>query len=103
MKTGVVQGGVQSPVLFNYYLADFPTPTGVVQGGVLSPVLFNYYLADFPTTTGVVQGGVLSPVLFNDYLADFPTPKGEDRSDTRRSSVSSTFQLLSGRLFNTDR
>ena len=26
MKTGVVQGGVLSPALFNYYLADFPTP-----------------------------------------------------------------------------
>ena len=26
MKTGVVQGGVQSPALFNYYLAVFPTP-----------------------------------------------------------------------------
>ena len=25
-KTGVVQGGVLSPALFNYYLADFPTP-----------------------------------------------------------------------------
>ena len=25
MKTGVVQG-VLSPALFNYYLADFPTP-----------------------------------------------------------------------------
>ena len=24
--------------------------TGVVQGGVLSPALYNYYLADFPTT-----------------------------------------------------
>ena len=24
--TGVVQGGVLSPALFNYYLADFPTP-----------------------------------------------------------------------------
>ena len=27
VKTGVVQGGVQSPSLFNYYLADFPTPS----------------------------------------------------------------------------
>ena len=26
MKTGVVQGGVRSPALFNYYLDDFPTP-----------------------------------------------------------------------------
>ena len=26
MKTGVVQGGVLSPALFNYYLADFSTP-----------------------------------------------------------------------------
>ena len=26
MKTGVVQRGVLSPTLFNYYLADFPTP-----------------------------------------------------------------------------
>ena len=26
MKTGVVQGGVLSPALFDYYLADFPTP-----------------------------------------------------------------------------
>ena len=26
MKAGVVQGGVQSPALFNYYLANFPTP-----------------------------------------------------------------------------
>ena len=26
VKTGVVQGGVLSPALFNYYLADFPTP-----------------------------------------------------------------------------
>ena len=26
MKTGVVQGGVPSPVIFYYYLADFPTP-----------------------------------------------------------------------------
>ena len=26
MKTGVVQRGVLSPALFNYYLADFPTP-----------------------------------------------------------------------------
>ena len=26
MKTGVVQGGVLSPALFNYNLADFPTP-----------------------------------------------------------------------------
>ena len=26
VKTGVVQGGVMSPALFNYYLADFPTP-----------------------------------------------------------------------------
>ena len=77
--------------------------TGVVQGGVLSPVLFNYYLADFPTPTGVVQGGVLSPVLSNYYLADFPTLTGEDRSDTRMSSVSSALQLLSGRLSNTDR
>ena len=25
VKTGVVQGGVLSPALFNYYLADFPT------------------------------------------------------------------------------
>ena len=25
-KTGVLQGGVLSPTLFNYYLADFPTP-----------------------------------------------------------------------------
>ena len=25
MKTGVIQGGVLSPALFNYYLADFPT------------------------------------------------------------------------------
>ena len=25
-KTGVAQGGVMSPALFNYYLADFPTP-----------------------------------------------------------------------------
>ena len=26
VKTGVVQGGVMSPALFIYYLADFPTP-----------------------------------------------------------------------------
>ena len=26
VKTGVVQGGVLSPALFNWYLADFPTP-----------------------------------------------------------------------------
>ena len=26
VKTGVVQGGVLSPALFNYYLADFPRP-----------------------------------------------------------------------------
>ena len=26
VKTGVVQGGVLSPALFHYYLADFPTP-----------------------------------------------------------------------------
>ena len=26
MKTGVVQGGVMFPALFNYYLADFPIP-----------------------------------------------------------------------------
>ena len=26
MKTGVAQGGVLSPALFNYYMADFPTP-----------------------------------------------------------------------------
>ena len=26
VKTGVIQGGVLSPALFNYYLADFPTP-----------------------------------------------------------------------------
>ena len=26
MKTGGVQGGVLPPALFNYYLADFPTP-----------------------------------------------------------------------------
>ena len=26
MKTEVVQGGVLSPALFNYHLADFPTP-----------------------------------------------------------------------------
>ena len=26
VKRGVVQGGVLSPALFNYYLADFPTP-----------------------------------------------------------------------------
>ena len=26
VKTGVVQGGVLSPALFNYYLAEFPTP-----------------------------------------------------------------------------
>ena len=26
VKTGVVQGGVLSPALFNYYLLDFPTP-----------------------------------------------------------------------------
>ena len=26
MKAGVIQGGVLSPALFNYYLADFPTP-----------------------------------------------------------------------------
>ena len=26
LKTGVVQGGVMSLALFNYYLADFPTP-----------------------------------------------------------------------------
>ena len=26
VKTGVVQGRVLSPALFNYYLADFPTP-----------------------------------------------------------------------------
>ena len=26
VKTGVVQGGVLSPALFNYYLADIPTP-----------------------------------------------------------------------------
>ena len=26
VKTGLVQGGVLSPALFNYYLADFPTP-----------------------------------------------------------------------------
>ena len=26
VKTGVEQGGVMSPSLFNYYLADFPTP-----------------------------------------------------------------------------
>ena len=53
--------------------------------------------------TGLVQGGVLSPVLFNYYLADFPTPTGENRIGTRRSSVSSALQLLSGRLSNTDR
>ena len=27
MKTGVAQGGVLSPALFNYYLSEFPTPT----------------------------------------------------------------------------
>ena len=26
VKTGVVQGGVLSPAIFNYYLTDFPTP-----------------------------------------------------------------------------
>ena len=26
VKTGVIQGGVLSPALFNFYLADFPTP-----------------------------------------------------------------------------
>ena len=26
VKTGVVQGGVPSPALINYYLVDFPTP-----------------------------------------------------------------------------
>ena len=27
VKTGVAQGGVLSPALFNYYLSEFPTPT----------------------------------------------------------------------------
>ena len=51
--------------------------------------------------TGVVQGGVLSPALFNYYMDDFPTPTGENRSSTRRSSISSALQLLYGRLSNT--
>ena len=31
VKTGVVQGGVLSPALLNYYLADFPTPPPIIK------------------------------------------------------------------------
>ena len=31
VKTGVVLGGVLSPALFNYYLADFPTPPPIIK------------------------------------------------------------------------
>ena len=31
VKTGVVQGGVLSPALFVYYLADFPTPPPIIK------------------------------------------------------------------------
>ena len=30
VKIGMVQGGIISPVLFNYYLADFPTPPPII-------------------------------------------------------------------------
>ena len=60
VKTGVVQGGVLSPALFNYYLADFPTPPANIK-------LIKY--ADDITicTSGPVVAGLINGL--NIYLS----------------------------------
>ena len=45
VKTGVPQGGVLSPTLFNIHTADIPTPTAPVQ------VMFNLYADDITITS----------------------------------------------------
>ena len=53
VKTGVVQGGVLSPALFNYYLAYFPTPPPNIR-------LIKY--ADYITiyTSGLVMADLIN-------------------------------------------
>ena len=59
MKTGVVQSGVPSPALYNYYLADFPTPPPNIK--------LIKYVDDIPIYT---SGPVLADLIngLNKYL-----------------------------------
>ena len=59
VKTGVVQGGVLSPALFNYYLADFPTPPPNIK-------LIEYAHDITIYTTGPLVADIIN--CFNIYL-----------------------------------
>ena len=60
MKTGVVQGGVLSPSLFNYYLAVFPTPPPDIK-------LIKYDDDIIINTSGPVVAGLINGL--NIYLS----------------------------------
>ena len=60
MKTRVVQGGDLSPALFNYYLADFPTPPPSIK-------LIKYADEIIIYTSGPVVADIING--FNIYLS----------------------------------
>ena len=86
VKTGVVQGGVLSPALFKGEDRSHTRRSSLPSA--LQRWRQEWYKEEFSpqrsskVKTGAVQGGVLSPALF----------KGDDRSGTRRSYVSSALQ-----------
>ena len=95
MKTGVVQGGTLSPALFNYYLADFPTPppniklikyadyiTIYTSGPVVSDLIngLNIYLSqvlNYIKKTDSVIGQIYSNTLHARYSRASLTSTGE--------------------------
>ena len=60
MKTGVVQGGVLSPALYNYYLADFPIPPPSIKLIKYADDITNY-------TSGTVVADLIN--CLNIYLS----------------------------------
>ena len=101
MKTGVVQGGVLSSALFNYYLADFPTPppniklikyvddiTIYTSGPVVADLIngLNIYVVSaqlIKTTTDCVNSQIYSNTFHARYSRATPT----STSEVGRSSV----------------
>ena len=55
VKTELLQGGVLSPALFNYYLADFPTPSPNIKMTLPSTHPDQWWLTSSMTSTSICR------------------------------------------------
>ena len=68
MKTGMAQGGVLSPGLFNYYLADFPTPSPNIKMIKYADDITNY--TSRPVVADLINGLNINLSLVLNYIND---------------------------------